>query len=52
MTATLTYMRPTTAANGWTIGGPSATNVVGHAMIVHSSTNTNDRHACGVIQAN
>jgi hypothetical protein len=45
-------MRSTTAANGWTIGPPTATNVIGHAMIVHSSTNANDRHACGVIQAN
>ena len=53
MTGTLTYTRPITpTATAWTIGSPSASNVIGHAMIVHSSTNANDRHACGVIQAN
>ena len=53
MTGTLTYTRMNTpATTAWTIGPPSATNVIGHAMIVHSSTNTTDRHACGVIQAN
>ena len=53
MTGTLTYTRLNTpAATAWTIGPPNATNVIGHAMIVHSSTTTTDRHACGVIQAN
>jgi len=42
----------TPTSTAWSIGGPTATNVIGHAMIVHSSTTTTDRHACGVIQAN
>ena len=39
MTGSLTYMRMNTpAAIAWTIGAPAATNVIGHAMVVHSST--------------
>ena len=53
MTGTLTYTRPNTpTTTAWTIGPPSASNVIGHAMVVHSSTIATDRHACGVIQAN
>ena len=53
MTGSLTYIRMNTpAATAWTIGPPAATNVIGHAMVVHSSTMPNDRHACGVIMGN
>jgi Cu/Zn superoxide dismutase len=53
MTGSLTHIRMNTPASmAWTIGPPAATNVIGHAMIVHSSTMPNDRHACGVIMAN
>jgi hypothetical protein len=53
MTGTLSYTRSNTSSTtAWTIGPPTATNVIGHVMIVHSSVVTTDRHACGVIQAN
>jgi hypothetical protein len=53
MTGTLTYTRMNTpAATAWTIGGGAATDVIGHAMVVHSSIVTTDRHACGVIMPN
>lgn len=49
-TATLTYTR--TNANpdtAWTIGGPAATNVIGHPIVVHGLVATN-REGCGLIQ--
>ena len=50
MVGTLTYTRPNMpTATAWTIGGSAATNVIGHAMVVHSAVVTTDRHACGVI---
>ena len=53
MTGSLTYTRTNTpATTAWTIGPPTATNVIGHAMVVHSSTMPTDRHACGVIMGN
>jgi hypothetical protein len=35
----------------WTIGGPAASDVIGHPMIVHGVGADNMmRHGCGVIQ--
>lgn len=50
----------TADVQGWTIGGPDSTNVVGHAVIVHADAddfvsqpagNAGARVACGVITA-
>ena len=52
MTATLTYTRLGTDPKPWTIGGPVASNVIGHPIIVHGVGDGNMmRHGCGVIQA-
>jgi Cu/Zn superoxide dismutase len=51
MKGTLTYTRASTVANTrWTIGGPDATNVVGHTLMVHAlGANATDRQGCGPI---
>jgi Cu/Zn superoxide dismutase len=52
MTANLTYVRANTpASTRWTIGPPAATNLIGHAVVVHNIDPGTARHACGVIQA-
>jgi len=46
----LTYTRLATDPKPWTIGGPTASNVVGHPIIVHGVGAGNMmRHGCGVI---
>ncbi|MES1205575.1 MAG: superoxide dismutase family protein [Pseudomonadota bacterium] len=48
----LVYTRTNASADTtWTIGGSATTNIIGHPIIVHSSTNATDRHGCGLIQA-
>lgn len=47
----LVYTRMDTPANlRWTIGGPTASNVIGHSIVVHGLTSA-DRHGCGMVQA-
>jgi len=46
---TLTYTRTAAVAGTkWTLGDGSATDIVGHPLIVHG-INASDRHGCGVI---
>ena len=54
MKGTLTYTRASTvAATRWTIGGPAASNVVGHTLMVHAvGANTQERSGCGPIVMN
>jgi hypothetical protein len=50
MKGTLNYTRLNTdPMTRWTIGGDSATDVVGHPVIIHGLTGT-AREGCGVIQ--
>ncbi|HVR63485.1 MAG TPA: superoxide dismutase family protein [Polyangia bacterium] len=51
MKGTLTYTRASTVATTrWTIGGPDATNIVGHTLMVHAlGANATDRQGCGPI---
>jgi hypothetical protein len=50
MKGTLTYTRMGTQANlKWTIGDGSATDVIGHPVVVHGVNGSTARHGCGVI---
>ena len=50
--ANLTYVRNNTpASTRWTIGPPAQTNLIGHAVVVHTIDPGTARHACGVIEA-
>jgi len=49
-TAMLTYTRLGTDPKPWTIGGPTASDVIGHPFIVHAvGATATARHGCGVI---
>ena len=50
-TGTLTYTRTAGDRNTqWSIGGPAATDVVGHPVVIHGAVNAGDRIGCGVIE--
>jgi Cu/Zn superoxide dismutase len=53
MKGNLVYTRMGSAGANlrWTVGGPNATNVVGHALVVHGVNDSNQRYGCGVIMA-
>jgi hypothetical protein len=51
-TGTVTYTRAATDATlKWSIGDGSATDVIGHVIVVHDPDTTTTRIACGVIAA-
>ena len=52
MKGMLVYTRMNTnAATRWTIGDGSATDIIGHPVVVHGVMDSNARHGCGVITA-
>jgi Cu/Zn superoxide dismutase len=52
MKGMLTYTRLGTDPKPWTIGPPTASDVIGHPIVIHGVGETSMvRHGCGVIRA-
>jgi hypothetical protein len=48
---TVLAQRPATDDKPWTVGGPDATNVIGHVVVLHDPDTKTKRIACGEIKA-